>query len=460
MRTRYPFQLRSSVRRLVFIRLTVALGAMCVLACEGQKPPVACETIPSQTLTVDGRVWVTPCFEDPEMGEITLSAESSAPEVATVVVHTRVVEVLGVSPGDATISVTGADPENMTGELSFSILVPNRAPLVFQPIPPLWLLPEARSHTVLSEYFLELDHQELTYSAESSDLGVASASVLADTLITSGVSLGRARVTVTATDPGGLTAVQPVEVVVANRDSLFHDTFESDASLKAWGTSDAQMEINEGILRIANTHGERQGWALMPMEAAQWEIAAKMGNAHQGGWAQLVMIMQHVRFPAYVVQIGDDNGAFGLSATNYRVFVFDAADQTWKTRDGWYGQSDAVRGLGELTDVTVSAVGGYLTVFADTTELVSSALAGLPDRMDVVGLGIWPDEGATGKVGMFDRLSVIGIGATSPEAVPRFHPRHMRAVHVGVKVMSQFRRPGSGSDARPTGPWFLGGRHR
>lgn len=441
MRIPYPFRLRSSVRRLFLIRLAVVLGVVCILACEERLPPAACETIPSQTLTVDRRVWLTPCFEDPEMGEIKLSAESSAPEVARVVAHTRVVEVRAVSPGDATISVTGADPDNMTGELTFQILVPNRPPLIIQALPPLWLFPEATSRTVLSEYFLELDNQELTYSAQSLDLDVASASVLEDTLITSGISLGRASVRVTATDPGGLAAVQLAEVVVANRDSLFRDDFESDTSLDSWDVSDARMEINNGMLQIANTHGERQAWAITPMEAAQWEIAARMGNAHQGGWAQLVMIVRHDRFPAYVVQIGDDDGAFGLSATNYRVFVYDLADETWHTREGWFGQSHAVGGVGELTDVTVSAVGGHLTVFADTMELVSSALVGLPDRMTFVGVGIWPGGGATGKVGIFDHLSVVGIKANLPAAAPRFHERDLRAVHPEIKVMGRVPPP-------------------
>ncbi|MYH54290.1 MAG: hypothetical protein F4139_15340, partial [Gemmatimonadetes bacterium] len=224
------------------------------------------------------------------MGEITLSAESSAPEVARVVAHTRVVEVLGVSPGDATISVTGTDPENMTGELTFQILVPNRPPLIIRALPRLWLFPETTSRTVLSEYFLELDNQELTYSAQSLNLDVASASVAEDTLITSGISLGRASVRVTATDPGGLNAVQLAEVVVVPRqDSLFHDDFESETSLDNWEAVEAQMEIDEGVLQIANTHGERQGWAIMPMRAVQREIAASMGNAHEGGWAQLVI---------------------------------------------------------------------------------------------------------------------------------------------------------------------------
>lgn len=439
MRMRHPFQLRSSVDRPVFVWVAVVLGAVCILACEEQQmPPAACGTIPSQTLTVDGRVWVTPCFEDPEMGEITLSAESSAPEVARVVAHTRVVEVLGVSPGDATISVTGTDPENMTGELTFQILVPNRPPLIIRALPRLWLFPETTSRTVLSEYFLELDNQELTYSAQSLNLDVASASVAEDTLITSGISLGRASVRVTATDPGGLNAVQLAEVVVVPRqDSLFHDDFESETSLDNWEAVEAQMEIDEGVLQIANTHGERQGWAIMPMRAVQWEIAASMGNAHEGGWAQLVIIVQHDRFPAYVVQIGDDDGAFGLSATNYRVFVFDITDELWHTREGWFGQSDAVGGLGEFTEVTVSAVGGHLTVFADTTKLVSSALAGLADRMNFVGLGIWPEGGATGKVGMFDHLSVVGVEVGSSAAVPRFHARDLRAVHTEIKIMSR-----------------------
>ena len=60
----------------------------------------------------------------------------------------------------------------------------------------------------LSSYFSDPDGDGLTYSAASSDAGVVSASVSGSTLAIAGLAKGTAQVTVTATDPAGLTAKQ------------------------------------------------------------------------------------------------------------------------------------------------------------------------------------------------------------------------------------------------------------
>ena len=186
-----------------------------VFACDDPLPPVACGNIPQQTVTVHQEVVLAPCFEDPEMGELTLAAVSSNPEVATGEMSGDKVRIAGVSPGTATITVTATDLDMMTGELNFDVLVPNRPPELRGE------LPSARMHPggppvrlVLSEYFADPDGQELTYGATSSDTAVASVALLADTLAVAGGSDGEATVTVTATDPGGLSATARMEVLV------------------------------------------------------------------------------------------------------------------------------------------------------------------------------------------------------------------------------------------------------
>ena len=66
----------------------------------------------------------------------------------------------------------------------------------------------------LTSYFNDPDGDALTYSATTSAPAVASPTVSGSTLTIAGVSGGTATVTVTASDPGGLTATQNVSVTV------------------------------------------------------------------------------------------------------------------------------------------------------------------------------------------------------------------------------------------------------
>ena len=193
--------------------------AVAVAACGDEPmPPVACGTIPQQTVTVGQKTLVVPCFEDPEMGALTLAAVSSDPDVATAEMLGDQVRIVAVSPGTASITVTATDPDGLAGELTFEALVPNRAPRLLRELPP------TRMHTedpplklVLSEYFADPDGQQLTYGATSSDTAVASVAVTADTLVVAGGSQGEVTVSVTAADPGGLTATAKMTVMVHNR---------------------------------------------------------------------------------------------------------------------------------------------------------------------------------------------------------------------------------------------------
>ena len=91
---------------------------------------------------------------------------------------------------------------------------PNRAPVAVGEIPAQRLTgPGAR--VAVAVYFRDPDGDALTYEAGSSDAEVAAASVSGSTLtVTRGVAAGEATVTVTASDPDGLSATQSFEVTV------------------------------------------------------------------------------------------------------------------------------------------------------------------------------------------------------------------------------------------------------
>lgn len=94
---------------------------------------------------------------------------------------------------------------------------PNRAPAVTDAIPD-QLMTEGDTATVdLSSYFTDPDGDNLTYAATSSNPGVLTASVSGSRLILVAVAPGDATVTVTATDPDGLTATDKFDATIKHR---------------------------------------------------------------------------------------------------------------------------------------------------------------------------------------------------------------------------------------------------
>ena len=90
----------------------------------------------------------------------------------------------------------------------------NRAPEAVGAIPPLTGTPGRTAMLDVSSFFSDPDGDELTYTAESSDAEVAAVGIEGSRLTMTTVAAGAATVTVTAADPGGLTATQSAEVWV------------------------------------------------------------------------------------------------------------------------------------------------------------------------------------------------------------------------------------------------------
>ena len=94
---------------------------------------------------------------------------------------------------------------------------PNRAPVPAGSIPAQTVAVGETAAVDVSAYFSDPDGDALSYTAETSDAGVAEVSVSGSTVTVSAVGRGSATVMVTATDPGGLTATQTLEATVPNR---------------------------------------------------------------------------------------------------------------------------------------------------------------------------------------------------------------------------------------------------
>ena len=85
----------------------------------------------------------------------------------------------------------------------------------------------------ISDYFTDPDGDSLTFSATVSDSHVATISVAGSSLRITGLALGTTTVTVTATDPDGLTATQPFALTIRTQPSV--DRFKLVALYEATG---------------------------------------------------------------------------------------------------------------------------------------------------------------------------------------------------------------------------------
>ena len=356
-------------------RLPLIVAATLLVACEGDAP-VACGDIPDQTLYVRHTSELQPCFEDPEGEELVLSAISSDPAVATVLVHGSGIVIRGESVGSATITVTAWDPGGLTGSMDIGVVVPNRAPVAAGTLPPAKALGSGKWLARVDGSFEDPDGHELTFSAASANTELATAEIADSvTLLVSGVSRGTTTVTVTATDPGGLTGTRDVEVEVVEPVLLFRDDFDSSASLDDWPNWGwAVPSVGDGRLRLAGT-------VHRDANADEWEFMAAMGNGSDSVLTGLYI--RNAGSPdLYVFSIGYAES----DHANYRF----ATCCDWAVELDWYGYSDAIAEVGELTEVTLAAVGGRLTAVAGSTPLVTVDLAARdwPDRMHGVFLRV------------------------------------------------------------------------
>lgn len=394
---------------------SVLAAAVLLAACDGSQPPVVCATLEDRTMHVHADHYFEPCFEDPEMGEIWLHVESSNERVVTAEVVGYGVSIRAVGVGSATVTVTAFDPDHLSASVDFTVLVPNRPPWRRGRMPDVHLFLGGNSRRLASAYFTDPDGDVLTYSATSSDNAVVSATMFGDTVILRGRDEGSTTLTVTATDALGDTVSQVAAATVRIPVDIFRDDFETEASLSNWeigGNADAI--VAEGRLRIYNVVAGLLGWAETEVAASPWEASALMGNATDSVFVALVAGIDHSRFTAYLIQVGRDDDTFpDLGQTNYRFFVWDASRRTWIYADDWYGMSDRIADVGDLTEVTLTAQGGDLTVHVGPEELVRVDLAdrGWSEQLTYVAVATWPKCCDTGHAGVVDWLKLRGIPA-------------------------------------------------
>ena len=183
------------------------------------RAPLAVGAIPHQTVHVGdtATIDISVYFVDPDGDSLSYQVESSSDETATASVSGARVTVVAIAQGTATATVTATDPGGLSATHTFGVAIPNRGPLPVDSIPSLELVKGDSATLDVAGHFTDPDGDSLSYSVGTSDAGTATASVSGAEVTLAAIAQGTATVTVSATDPDGLSATQAFEVTVPNR---------------------------------------------------------------------------------------------------------------------------------------------------------------------------------------------------------------------------------------------------
>ena len=194
--------------------------------------PVVSDTIPAQDLTEGDTVTIDASghFSDPDGDALTFSAASGDTDVATAAVDGSTVTIIAVAEGTATVTVTATDPEGASAmqEVAVTVEAANRAPVAVGEIPALTLEEGTRFTAAINQFFHDPDGDTLTYVPTVSDTLVVTAAITDTVIVVNAVGEGMATITITATDPEGLSATQTASITVegTNEGPTLTDTLQ------------------------------------------------------------------------------------------------------------------------------------------------------------------------------------------------------------------------------------------
>ena len=149
----------------------------------------------------------------------------------------------------------------------------NRAPQRVGTIRPISLSVGGNHRDDAADYFTDPDGDELSYSVQSSNPGVASVAISGSIVTVTGVAPGQATLTLTAWDPAGLTATQRVAVMVVSAGPI-RLTNHGDAGSPAWSPDGDRIAFTGrhdeslGEIYVINANGT--GLTRLTNEGSAW----------------------------------------------------------------------------------------------------------------------------------------------------------------------------------------------
>ena len=416
-----------------------------------------------------------PYFADPDGDALTYTASSSTPTVATVSVAGRLLRITGVGSGRTTVTVTARDPGGETATQSFRVTVPNRGPTPVGTIPAQSVTEGSTKTLVLRPYFNDPDGDNLTYAATSANAAVAVGTVSGNVLTIRAVASGFTVITITARDPGGLTATQivTVEVSAANRapqpqgtipaqtvnvgsrttlnlSSYFTDPDNDPLTYRASSANAAVATVTVAGATLTIT-GRSAGNTTVTVTANDGSLTS---NPHRvsvsvGAATAPDLLFSDVRPPEITVAPGDtevlrftirNSGNANSAPTAAR--GYESTDATISTRDRVATNDVQVQGL---------VPGGTFTI---TLNLRISSNA--PAGVFYVGMCVDPATGESNANNNCSSAVKVTVALPRPDlAVTRITPTTVTVAPGGAGSNVTFRVENQGSaDARATDAYY------
>ena len=283
--------------------------------------------IPDQTMTVVEPVTISiaDTFSDPDGDELTYMAMSSNEDAATVMLDGTDLTITAVKVGMATVTVTATDPGGLSAETSFDVTVENAAPMLVTEIPNQTMTVVEPLMIPIDGNFMDPDGDALTYMATSSNEEAATVTVESDGtqdhpgtyLMITAVKVGMTTITLTASDPDGLYAMDVFEVEVENAAPMLVNPI-----------ADQTMTVVDPIMiSIADTFMDPDGDDLTFMATSSNEAAAtvsvEMNGAQDHPGAYLMITAVKVGMTTITVTAMDPGGLYAMDS--FEVEVENAA---------------------------------------------------------------------------------------------------------------------------------------
>ena len=312
----------------------------------------------------------------------------------------------------ALVQASGCEDDGSPAAPTLIPLATNRSPSPSGSIPGQALTVGGIAATVdMALYFTDPDGDALAYTATSGDTRVLIASVTGSTVVLNPVSAGGATATVMVTDPGGLTATQPIAVTVDHGDT--RDTAAPiSSSDNTQGALEGQGDVDYFGLVISSpetltieTTGDTDTFGEL-----ESDDGLTIASADGGGDGGNFRIRQQVQTGTYYIRV---SGATPAETGPYMLEVSETLGP------------DLVVGSPGVTRATVDPEGSFnlsATVSNDGDE-GSAATALRYYRSTDATITTFDTQVGTDAVGVLSAsgTSAESIGLTAPSSAGRYY---------------------------------------
>ena len=293
------------------------------------------------------------------------------------------------------------------GEGATNPAQPNRPPVVVGELPAEVLAAHGSANIDASAYFSDPDGDVLTYSAFALDSSFVKVYVSGPEVSLFGKNRGwpwtnATSITITATDPDGLSAAQDMSVTVEAGDVGFRDDFDAPTSSN-WRLTNAVAEVDDGALLLTSLSGS-VAMAVRRLNAGMldWEVNTRLALTRDSMTVRIVARTSEPIIQAVALDIGPGVLVDG-NATNYRM-LFLHREGGWAVLGA--GNYAAFDKAGDVLEVGFFLKNGRIGLAVDGQSIRTEPTT----DFGLTGVELWvvPLNASTDRQAFFEWVEVAG----------------------------------------------------